>query len=82
MQKWRLVAHPLLRELHFCGKYYDAASVYLVQSNCKILLLLLLFFFLESQFILKSVVIHLAECYAEGVLQCLEEGPTVGPLRR
>jgi hypothetical protein len=37
---------------------------------------------LKSQFILQSVVIHLAECYGEGVLQCLGERPSVGPLRR
>jgi hypothetical protein len=31
---------------------------------------------------LQSVVVHLAECYGEGVLQCLGERPSVGPLRR
>jgi hypothetical protein len=40
------------------------------------------FFFLKSYFILQSVVIHLAECYGERVLQCLGERPSVGPLRR
>jgi hypothetical protein len=32
---------------------------------------------------LQSVVIHLAECYGEGILlvQCLGERPSVGPLR-
>jgi hypothetical protein len=39
-------------------------------------------FFFKSKFILQSVVIHLAECYGEGVLQCLGERPSVGPLRR
>jgi hypothetical protein len=39
-------------------------------------------FFFKSQFILQSVVIHLAECYGEGVLQCLGKKPSVGPLRR
>jgi hypothetical protein len=29
------------------------------------------FFFLKSHFILQSVVIHLAECYGQGGLQCL-----------
>jgi hypothetical protein len=38
--------------------------------------------FLKSQFILRSVVIHLGECYGEGVLKCLVERPSVGPLRR
>jgi hypothetical protein len=38
--------------------------------------------FFKSQFILQSVVIHLAECYGEGVLQCLGERPSVGPLCR
>jgi hypothetical protein len=39
-------------------------------------------FFFKFQFILQSVVIHLAECYGEGVLQCLGERPSVGPVRR
>jgi hypothetical protein len=34
--------------------------------------------FFKSQFILKSVVIHLAEFYGEGVLQCLGERSSVG----
>jgi hypothetical protein len=41
-----------------------------------------IFFFLKFQFILQSIVIHLAECYGEEVLQCLGERPSVGPLRR
>jgi hypothetical protein len=40
------------------------------------------FFLLKFQFILQSVVIHLAEFYDEGVLQRLGEGHSVGPLRR
>jgi hypothetical protein len=40
------------------------------------------FFFLKSKFILQSVVIHLAECYGEGILQCLGERPSVEPLHR
>jgi hypothetical protein len=39
-------------------------------------------FFLKSQLILQSVVIHLAECYGEGVLQCLGERPSVEALSR
>jgi hypothetical protein len=31
--------------------------------------------FFKSQFILQSVVLHLAECYGERVLQCLGEKP-------
>jgi hypothetical protein len=38
--------------------------------------------FFKSQYILQSVVIHLAECYGEEVLQCLGERRLVGPLRR
>jgi hypothetical protein len=39
------------------------------------------FLLLKSQFILQAVVIYLAECYGEGVLQCLGERHSVGPLR-
>jgi hypothetical protein len=31
------------------------------------------FFLFKSQFILQAVVIHLSECYGDGVLQCLWE---------
>jgi hypothetical protein len=34
-------------------------------------------FVFKSQFILQSVVINLAECYGERVLQCLGEGETL-----
>jgi hypothetical protein len=40
------------------------------------------FFLLKFQFILRSVVIHLGECCGEGVLQCLGERHSAGPLRR
>jgi hypothetical protein len=40
------------------------------------------FFFFEIPVFLQSVVIHLAKCYGEEVLQCLGERPSVGPLRR
>jgi hypothetical protein len=39
-------------------------------------------FLLKSKCILQSIVIHLAECYCEVVLQCLGERPSVEPLRR